>query len=207
MAIALNDVLRFTSHFDHAGNEALMVSYWEVSDTTDIAPNAVVAEAFQSILMASNCVGGLISAAAKATRTVMDNLSTPLEFGDFVGDIAGSNGGAAIAPDFVAILLRQTRTTRATRNGYKRIPYTTEGIVDGNSLVISAPVRVAVEDFFGVEAHLTGTFSGESIDVTLVPIIVGRTLVGGVYEPDLTRINQVSGAAILRPTTQNSRKP
>lgn len=206
MALALNDIIRFTTTFVQSGNEAQMVSYWQVNEINNPVQDVSMTEAFHKLQMASIRVGGYVHVGAGALRTVMDNLTRPLEFADFSELLTGYAGGDP-APPHDAILIRQTRFNKATRNGYKRIPFIGEAVMGGLTVTNPPGAKAGVEDWFGVEASLTGVYNSENVDTRLVPIIVGRTAnLAGVYEIDLTRINQVVGAVVLRPTTQNSRK-
>jgi hypothetical protein len=95
------------------------------------------------------------------------------------------------------------RTTRLTRHGSKRFVGVIEETTVGNnpaSTITDELSALAVAMYAGI------LVSGTTIDVTLTPIIIGRTKVDGVYVLDTTKVNLVSGAEFTRLTSQNSRK-
>lgn len=209
MAIGLNDILRVKTFFHQGSNEALMVSYWTVSEI--ITPNtyAALAQAFGFTMMVDSRVQDLVSATATLDRVVIDNLSKPLEFGEWVEDFVGIATGDP-APAFNAVSIKQSVGTRTTRAGYKRIPFISEQIMNGNTAVISGITETALLAFWGQLYNFlySDPVNGDT-EILMFPTIVGRTLnedVPPTYEEDLTRINPVTGASIQGITSQVSRK-
>lgn len=210
MALAINDLLKITSEFEQGSNTGMMVSMWRVSQMDVPSTYDVLAEGFQFTLMVSGGVNDIIHTSAKAVRTVVDSLTKPLEYGEFVGDDVGSAGGEPMA-SFVSLSIKQTVESRLTRAGYKRVPFISESVLNGNDFAGSLALQGQLEDFFGLNASITYTpTEGDPIDIVLVPVVIGRTLNSEVppfYELDLAKINPVVGASVQGATSQNSRKP
>jgi hypothetical protein len=209
MALATGNILRIINHFTQGSNSGLMVSFWEVQDLATPNTYALLAEGFHKQMASVWRVMDVVHSSANLARTVIDNLSTVGEYGEYVEDIPGTGGGDP-APSFVAVSVKQVVETRLTRAGYKRIPFIGEGQTDGNNATIGVVTATAIQDFYGVEAHVnfTDLVTG-TIDASLVPIVVGRTETppgSGIYVLDLAKINYVTSAIIQGATSQTSRK-
>jgi len=209
MAIATNNILRFTNFFLQGTIEAVMVSYWRVEAITTPNTYAAMAEAFHEVMMAVGDGATILSNSAKLYRTVVDNVTLlGMEGGEFNGDIVGTSSTDP-APSFNALSIRQAVEERITRNGYKRFPFIAEGTMNGNNAVLSGVVRSAIEAFWGDEVSFIWVTEDGSIDIDLQPVVVGRTETppgSGNYEIDLTKINVVTGASVRGITSQLSRK-
>lgn len=207
MALSFGDILKITMFWEQAGNEAVSVGYFRYLAAVTAPNYAQLAEAFGILNMANNSLGNIIHSSAKLARVVVDNASNGLEFGEAIVDLVGLDGGSGPEPAFVAALLKQARETKLTRNGYKRFPFLSESYVQGNNFVPPSGSLAAIYGIWGSEHdYVTVTETG-AVEFTMQPVIVGRTLVGGVYEPDLLKINEITEAVFLRATSQNSRKP
>lgn len=104
------------------------------------------------------------------------------------------------------VTVKQVRRTKITRNGSKRISGLSESNVDGSVVSMGGAQTALVEAFFGTALVGGG---GAINDFELEPVIVGRTLniVTGVYELDLSRVNDVTGAVMAQTVrSQVSRK-
>lgn len=210
VVIALNDILRFTSFYEQGSNEAVMVSFVQVSEITTSGANALVAKAYLHGIMETGNLQDVMHVGSKAVRCVMDNLTDGIEFGEWVEDISGTMSGDP-APPFVALSVKQIVGTRTTRAGYKRLPFVGEDAINGNEANVSALTRTAIEDFWGSPITFTATdISLGDISFEAFPLVIGRTLnteVPPFYELDLTRINPVQSAQLQGTTSQTSRKP
>lgn len=209
VAIGLNDILRIKTFFRQNDNDALMVSYWQVIAINVPQPYPQFAQAFGWTMMHDGRVQDVVSTSAVLERVVVDNLSQFPEFGEWVEDLPGIASGDP-APAFNALSIKQSVLTRTTRAGYKRIPFISEQIMNGNNASLSVITEAALQTFFGFEFNIVfnDPDTGD-VDYVIAPIIVGRTLnsaVPPVYEEDLTRLNLVSGAVIQGITSQVSRK-
>lgn len=209
MPLAVGHILQVKSFYEQEGNEALMVSFWEVGDITVMDSYAALAEGFQFEQQISFFVANVQINSSAAVRTVIDNLSNPPEYGEFVGEQLGLASGEA-APAFVALSIKQSVGTRLTRAGYKRIPFIGESVTSGNEATIPGGTRTALETWFGTSNTINFTNGlGDEVNIVVTPVVVGRTETppdSGIYVIDLAKINYVTSAFVQGPTSQNSRK-
>lgn len=209
MALGVGHNFRMTNFFDQGGNQALMVSYWRLVEYTEPQTDSFFAEAMQRQMMDIGRVHSVMSVTARCYRTVIDNLTIPLEFGEFIGDDFGSITGDP-APSFVTISVKQLVPTRLTRNGYKRIPFPSDTNTAGNDPQVGTSDRLAIEAFFGAEVEINYTSGVTSLSAIVQPLVIGRTNVGTPEDPDyildLSKIQFVSGAQVSKVTSQNTRK-
>lgn len=203
------DVLQILSFFSMRELTALMVSFWRYEQLSAIGPltDSQVAEAFHTAF--TPIVGIMLSQEADLTRTLVNNLTNGLTFGDYSEVVGGGFPGEAL-PAFNAISIKQNVGTRETRAGYKRFPYPGEGMSINGNVTIGAVDQATVEDFFGQIVLIQNPIDA-SPGGGLQPIVVGRTNMGTAEDPDyqidLTRVQDVISAAIQpRVTSQTSRK-
>lgn len=206
MSLVIGDIIKITMFWIQNQIEAVTVGYFRYT-AADIPPTyAELAEGFGKHQMINTNLGAIIKNDAFLERVVVDNFSNGLEFGEALLHLVGSAGGGGAEPSFVAPLLKQVRETKLTRNGYKRFPFMDETMVNGNALTLPATPKENIEADWGSEQNYAGNLTVGTYDFDLQPVIVGRTLVDGVYVPDPLKINEVTGAQFVRVTSQNSRK-
>ena len=138
------------------------------------------------------------------TRLEVDNLTNGLEFASRDVGKPGSGTGTSPSPPFVTLSIRLSRSTKVTRNGYKRYAGLDEAqYTDG---IFQAGTITNWQDNVANVLEAPFTFaSGGLWSFTLEHVIIGRDPVTGDY--DLARVNEIS-SAIVQPnvTTQNTRK-
>lgn len=207
VALATNDIIQMISFFRLGTIEAQNVSYWRVNALSGAGTDAQYAAVYQYGMMTIADVENLMTPSAVNYRTLFNNLTKVGEFGEWLQDFPGVAAGDNL-PTFNAASIKQIVPTRLTRNGYKRIPFIAEGLNTGGVLTISAPIRTALEAFFGSAVTVNYTIpSGPALSLTLEPVVIGRSLVGGVYVLDMAKVQDVTNAEVQqRITSQNSRK-
>jgi hypothetical protein len=137
-------------------------------------------------------------------RIEVDNLTNGLEFA--AKDISVQGGGScgSPAPPFVCVSIRMSRSTKITRNGYKRYAGLSSTSYEDGVLVTAAVQSWSLQ----VAALLDNPVSwidNNSETWTWESVIIGRNKVTGDY--DLSRVNEVASAVVLENvTTQNTRK-
>lgn len=192
MAITGN-ILRLTTFISFLGQEVLNVDFRRFDDggNGNVDEEEIATEFGQAYFQAN--MDTIMSNQATLVRVLCENMTDGVSFGDAFPNLTGTNGTSQPAPSYTAVTIRQNRTTKITRNGSKRLGGLHEGVFDGNeNLLIGGVTQPRVEAFYGAPVSLTG-ISGT---YTVEPIIVGRTLVGSVYELDLSKINDVKSAAM-----------
>lgn len=209
VALATGQILQVICHFLQGSNEALMVSFWRVAELSEPNVYAALAQAFQFEMMSGAGVhANVIASNAASTRVVINNMTLPLEGGEWVGSIPGAILGDP-APSFVALRVKQIVEDKRTRSGYKRIPFVGEGSFVGNNVTVAAGTKSAIEDFYGLEGEFNYS-SGEFGDISakLQPVVVGRTKdpITGIYELDLDKVNNVVAGSLLFAASQVSRR-
>lgn len=206
MALSVGNIIRLTMFWSQAGNEAVSVGFFRYLGGLTAPTYAQLAYAFGVENMTGASLGTNIHSSAKLDKVVVDNMTIATEFGEAVLDLPGLDASSGPEPAFVAALLKQTRETKLTRNGYKRFPFLSEAKVQGNNFVPDAGSLPQVYGIWGDIFTYDVITPDGAVNFDLQPVIVGRTLIGGVYELDLTKINEVTEAVFLRATSQNSRK-
>lgn len=210
MAIDVGDILRVKFFYSQSGNQALMIGNWRVEaripDITETAMAWAIAETW-----GENVLLPLLHGTAELQRVEVTHEFVNMDYGvaDFYG--AGVAAGDP-APPFAAIQVRQTLGTRLVRAGQKRLPFISEGHINGNELSISAELRTPLEAMFGAptEVEWFDPIEAETWTATLQPMVVGVTWnplgTPPGYVKDLSKAFPVQTAVAVKPTTQNSRK-
>lgn len=200
MSIEVADLIQIDARITHLDREAHNIFHYRVASRDVGITYTDLANHFEDWWALA--VSPITLSSAVLTLITITNLTNGLDIHEQVSTQAGLEGGDN-APSFVAWGFRLIRTTRLTRHGSKRFVGVSEDDTVGN------------DPSAGIEAELAtcaaklaaGVFvSGTTIDVTLTPVIIGRTLVGDSYILDITKVNLVAGAEFTRLTTQNSRK-
>lgn len=205
---SVNDLIQVKQFFNNAGNTALMVSYWKIDGIAGDVPTMAQMTAWFHATYGERIVPFTLSSFAGYVRTVIDNLTDVGEFGDFSDDIPGEVAGD-ILPAFNAIAIRQNCITRLTRAGQKRLPFIGEAMASGSNVIIDSGDLVELLIWFGEAATAQDPLDVTNF-VTLTPVVVGRIedpVGSGNYVLDLSRINPVESATVVRMTHQNSRTP
>lgn len=207
MSINVGDIVRITQHFKQGTNTALMVSFWECGSLTG-APilESQLAQNYHSQYSAI-LRGFTLHESAQMVKTVVDNLTDGLAYGEYQNILNGGVSGQA-APSYVAISVKQNVLTRATRAGFKRMPFTGEDRINGNEVVIGLADEGKIEDWFG-ELYTVQNPIDNTVMGTIRPVVIGRVESppdSGNYVLDLNTVNLVTNAGIIGNTTQNTRK-
>lgn len=207
MSLGVGHIIRLTNFFSQGTIEAVMVSYWEVDAMDGALPNSGWAEFMQHGIMDIARVKEVMSVNAKAYRTVFDDLTVDGEYGEYTGDISGTMSGTP-APSFVSLSVKQIVPSHITRSGYKRIPFIGEDAYGGNANNVGIVTKTALETFFGTPVPMALEILGVDAELTLTPLVIGRTLdIDGHYVLDMDKIQYVTAASLQNNvTTQNSRK-
>lgn len=202
------DILQIVQHFSQAGNEALLVNFYEVTQIgLETLSESQVAESFHELFGAS-ILTTFLHTSAQYNRTVVDNLTGGGFFGDYSNTINGVVTGEPFSSP-TAISVKQNVGNRITRNGFKRLPFLGEGLGNGNEVVMSSGPLASVEAWFGAAITINNPIDDEPT-LLLQPVVVGRTETppdSGIYILDLAKINTIVNAQVINITTQNSRKP
>ena len=206
---ALNDILRVALHFEQGTNTGLLVQFYEITALIEptIVPMSQIAQGYHE-QFADSQVPEFLHSTANFRRTVIDNMTDGLSFGDYENAVAGGQLGDP-APALNAMSIKQAVQSRLTRNGFKRLPFISELAFFGNTLTLSVPQRGAIETWWGQELTIFNPLDAEPL-IILSPVVVGRVESppdSGIYVLDLTKINPIVSAEAQRPTSQNSRKP
>ena len=208
MALATNNILRVKTFFKRGTVEALMVSYWKVLSLAEPPTYSQAAEAIHNLSWFGSNVASIVHTSAMQYRTVLDNLSTVPEYGEWNEELIGTLTGEPCA-DFVALSIKQVGESRLTRNGYKRVPFIGESVQNGNSAVVGTTTREALEAYFGAPYTFIWETETGGVEFEMQPIILGRTETppdSGIYVEDLAKVNIVTSAQVQKITSQTSRK-
>lgn len=200
MAMDVGDIIEIRSHVDYLGQECLNVWHYQVVSFDPGVSYPQVDDAFNSFWTLN--IKPITMNSAVLSQVEILNLTNGVDIHTEDKSIAGDKTGDGLA-SFYAWKFQFFRGSRITRHGWKRITGVCEVDVAGNAAVAGA--LTALNSVAG--NMLAGLLvSGGSSDLALVPVIVGRTLVGGVYTLDLTKINSVIDVGFSGVTTQNTRK-
>jgi hypothetical protein len=201
----IGDIYRFTSTISYLGQDCKVVDFREIGSLpANPLTDPELAHSYGNLFVTD--VIGALSTEATLTNVEAENLTDGLSFGQWAFNDSGIATGDPM-PSYVAIGIKLARSSKLTRNGYKRIPGVPEVRCLGNVLTLPPTEKDNLEYFFGgVHQFDDITSPGDFFD--LDPVIVGRTLNGeGKYELDLTRVNPITSAQVqTNVTTQNSRK-
>ena len=201
MTIEIADLIQIDARVTHLGRETHNVFHYRVASRDEGITYADVANHFEDWW--GNHPATIMSANAVLDLVEITNLTNGLDIYQQSFSTAGLLGGADM-PTFTAWGFRLIRTTRLTRHGSKRFVGVIEETTLGNSPAASIEDELSAVAV-GLEAGIM--VSGTTTDITLTPIIIGRTLnEENQYVLDTTKVNLVSGAEFTRITTQNSRK-
>jgi hypothetical protein len=136
----------------------------------------------------------------------VDNLSNGIDFFELAVSLQGQVAGEG-ASSFEALNFVLRRSTKATRNGSKRLGGLSEASTNANSFVGSA------SDLAVFEAALASPLltSDATPDPFATPVIVGRQKTINdegkeVYVLDLAKLNPIQSAGYTAVSTQRSRK-
>lgn len=204
--VAIGDVARFTVKSIIAGEECITVDFKKF-ETLPPNPMTPLEIAVNYHARYDGLVNTHLSNECELQSVLYENLTNGLEFAEYVDPTVGGQSGQSM-PSFVAIKVRLNRNTKLTRNGAKRIAGIPEARVADNLQSLAANSISNIEAFYGGSVFFNDVANPPD-QYTMGTVIVGRTLnAQGVYELDLTRVNDVSSAAVDPfVTTQNTRKP
>lgn len=204
MSMAIGDILKVTDNQGYLGQLVQNVFFYKV---TAIPVTAGGMDEYEQVCASFNADVRILELAIQHEQlehgvTTVDNITNGLDFGAVEADVFGLLEGDELA-SFYALNFILRRTSKITRNGSKRFAGVAETSVNGNSYTGSmTPVNALAA---ALAAPLKDGASPTPNDFA-IPVIVGRKLVSGHYEYDLTKINPVSSAAFTAVSTQRSRK-
>jgi len=203
MAIVLNDIIQIKDIQSFLGQLTLNVfMYRVVSLPVPIPPDSLEVTFLKSFrLHVAQRIAAEQHEGCEHTLLRLDNLTDGVSFGEYDPALSGSLIGDT-APSFNAFNFVLRRETALTRNGSKRMGGLAENSMTGNDVNISA-ARIADLETAMSDNLYNATPPGDPI---AEPVIVGRTLVGTVYELDLTKLNNIVGATLTALSTQRTRK-
>ena len=201
----INDIYRFTTTIQYEGATCRVVDFRRI-DTLPANPmtDPELAQSYGNLFVAE--VMPKLSNQAEMTNVLAENLTDGISFADWGFSAMGGKTGDPM-PSYVACSIKLKRSTKITRNGYKRLPAVPELLSDGNAYLASSTEKEDLEFFFwGITLFEDITDPLDTFQMR--GVIVGRTLnVSGVYELDLSKINPVASAQVQpNLTTQNTRK-
>lgn len=209
MALILDECYRIKWTFQQNGNIAVMIAnflltnFTQGSDETDLAAAMYIEGYPNTFRPVQHETCQLVSVEVQETFGGYD-------YGVWQGNTFGTAIGQAMPP-FAAMNVKQNLGTRLVSAGQKRIPFITEGMVDGNQPVIDGGVRFAIENFFGGETTTTySDVNNVQHTFTLKAYVVGVTWMPNMDPPryvlDPAKQVPVRVAEVNKITTQNSRK-
>lgn len=203
MAIALNDILQITDVSVMDSSEILNVYFYRTTARDVDTDYPDVSSCFQSDVQ--NALLQLQSGACVHTAIHIRNLTNGIDVYDEVTNNGGVVGGENF-PNFVSLGFRLVRTNATTRHGSKRIGGLPETLIAGNSVVGAFNAAVAA-----AAAALAAdiTFPGTGTDeYTGEPVIIGRWPINtpNAGQLNLSVVNPVATAALIRVTSQTSRR-
>lgn len=200
MAMDVGDIIEIRSKVEYLGQECFNVWHYQVVSFDPGVSYPQVDDAFNGFWTLS--IKPITMNTAVLTNVDILNLTNGIDIRSEGKSIAGDKTSNPLA-SFYAWKFQFLRGSRITRHGWKRIVGVSEVDVEGNNAVAGALTALnTVAD--NMQTGLV--VSGGSSDLTLIPVIVGRTLIDGVYQLDLTKINSVIDVTFAGVTTQNSRK-
>lgn len=204
-----DDIIRINLFFSQDGNEGLITSYFRYQQAPSIGgvTEELVAEAYFTAY--KNIIRpATLHTSAAMVRCVVDNLTTALLYGEY-SEVANGVLTGDPAPSFVAIDVKQNVTSRLTRSGRKRLPFTAESISNGDVCTIEGTDLSNIEEFFGDPLGIINPLDSELVGY-IHPVIVKRVETppdSGHYVPDPAQWQLVSSAQVIGMTSQVSRKP
>jgi hypothetical protein len=205
MVYSAGDIIRLTIKGQYLGQEVNNVFFFEIDSIT--APDISLFDMLDDYAAEFEAnVLNTLSNQLTYSLWQIDNLTDGLSFDELSQNEVGIQPGEPLA-SFYALGIKLARSTKITRNGSKRFPGMVENLVNGNVHSIPPGDITQMQTFLGLPLTFLD-YNGLGDDITISPVIVGRTLnMSGVYELDLSKINQVNSALVNTfVTTQNSRK-
>ncbi len=134
---------------DYAGGAVDIINAYAYRQTSGAGVALDLANAFEAQLLPD--IVAAQSAVMRHHRADVINLDDPADFDSsaYAGSPVGSRGGDGL-PAFVAYAFKYVRTTRAVRNGQKRIPGVAEpdqanGVVVGGITTLLGALETALE--------------------------------------------------------------
>lgn len=203
--MAIGDLYRFTVKSTVSGVECFNVDFKRL-DTEPSNPLTTFELARDYHQAWQDKILPVLSLETTLNSVLCENLTDGVTFAEYAENVSGLAGGNAM-PSFVSIGVRLNRSSKITRNGYKRIAGISENEVSNNDFVVAPAFQSEIEDMFSLSVEFDNV-SNSPDPYLMETVIVGRTLNGsGVYELDLSKINPVL-SAVLNPqvTSQVSRK-
>lgn len=200
MAMEVGDILELRSQVDYLGQPCLNVWHYQVVSFDAGVGYTNVDDAFTGLYTTN--IKPITMQGAVLSKVDILNLTNGVDIYSEGHSVAGDKTTGA-TPSFTAYKFQFLRGSRITRHGWKRIVGVCEADIEGNAAVAGA---IAALDALAAQMQVGLLVSATSADLTLIPVIVGRTLVGGTYQLDLTKINSVIDVQFKGVTTQNTRK-
>lgn len=201
MPYAINDIVQVTMTGISLNETTRNVFHYRVTDANGSTTAQNLLEAFQNAVVAP--LMNILSVDTEVRLLEIDNLTDGLSFGELPLFSVEGNVAGSVMPSYVVVGYKLLRSSKITRNGFKRFSGVVEADVTGNlmtSTFVNSAANQAVIDALGSEI-VTGQ---AGVAASMFPVILGRR--PGQTPPFVTQ--DVAGVELQRNiTSQNSRKP
>lgn len=198
--MTIGDVIRITLCQTYSNQEICNIFAYVVDNLTgNVTLEDIVDDFVAFILDQLNVIQaqGLTN-----DRLIIENLTNAVDFweADLSGTGDSTEEGTSV---FTAMAFRYNRTSKVTRNGFKRFGgISSEYSASPNAWFTGDTDILTIET--ALESTLVVDADGGGGQASLTPIILGRTASGN---PDINRFQRVSSVTFQpQKTTQNSRK-
>ena len=201
----IGDIYRITTTMTIYGQDCLNVDFKEIK-TLPTNPLTDFEFARDYYFVWHDAMKNIISNDATFKSVLVENLTDGISFAQYDDNEVGVLATESVST-FVSAGIRLNRSTKITRNGYKRVAGLGEDQVSDNE-VVSLPANKDLARSLYANTVVLDDLSNPPDTYECTTVIVGRTLNGsGVYELDLTKINPVLTATFMpMVTSQTSRK-
>ena len=200
VALTIGDVIRLTICQNVAQQEVCNVFAYVVDNVTgNVTLEDVITRFISDVLDELNVIQ---SAAVLNDSVRAENLTNGIDFFEQDWTGTGDRAGAAVSV-FTAMSFRLNRSSKVTRNGFKRFPGISVDYENNSNTWVTGDTDIGnLENSLGDTLIVDGdTVSDQA---TISPIILGRNSDGS---PDLSRFQNVASVSFQNTkTTQNSRK-
>lgn len=199
MALASDQIVRLTVKQALAGEEIVNVYFYQSQELVGAVSYEDVWADLKPILV--DAVTPNQHVALQYTSVLMENMTNGIDLVEIPLTDTGELDTGEFLPTLNAFAIRFNRTSRVTRNGYKRYAGATEDKVFGN--VWTAPFLASLDVLAGLLDNPIAV-EGDDGSVGMFPVIVGRDASGSL---DLSRVQSFVGQAIPTVRSQVSRRP
>lgn len=141
MPYIAGDILRIEDVQLALGQTIRNVYFYEITETTGVVEAEDILLAFSVDVLRDVC--GIQSTSIEHTSLKVDNVTDELSFGEIALETLVGEQPGAIMPTYVAFSFKLLRSSKLTRNGFKRIAGVPEDQVGGN--FVEVPFRTSTE--------------------------------------------------------------